>query len=264
MDNEIDDLGEVETNAATRASSRSGARAGIVLACTVGLLALPSAVLAFTVSFDNPPKTGAEREIAPMNAQPTGADFASAIPLRSLAKGQLFPFTPAETPDQPDRAVTVAVRVDAATAKAITVRGRSRMASGETDASKLRIASSAFNLGVSRGYRGFSQDLVADVQRKPSGELPDLGNFSLKPGGKPDDGRFSPRISIDEKQTAGRAPRTFAGEAGEVDLGGAYRLTKNLDVTAGVRYSQDRERLVPLTDGKQDSQAVYVGTQFKF
>ncbi|MFC3213373.1 hypothetical protein [Novosphingobium panipatense] len=41
-------------------------------------------------------------------------------------------------------------------------------------------------------------------------------------------------------------------------------MTENLDVTAGVRYSQDRERLVPLTDGKQDSQAVYVGTQFKF
>jgi hypothetical protein len=31
-----------------------------------------------------------------------------------------------------------------------------------------------------------------------------------------------------------------------------------------VRYSQERERLTPLTDGKQDSQAVYVGTQFSF
>ena len=48
------------------------------------------------------------------------------------------------------------------------------------------------------------------------------------------------------------------------DVGGAYRVTRNLDVTAGVRYSQDRERLKPLTDGKQDSQAVYVGTQFRF
>jgi opacity protein-like surface antigen len=264
MESKIDDLTAANPKDAKRTATRSGARAGLVLACTVGLLALPSAVLAFTVSFDNPPKSAAEREIVPMDAQSNGADFASAIPLRSLAKGQLFPFTPAETPDQPDRAVTVAVRVDAATAKAITVLGRARMASGETDTSKLRIASSAFNLGVSRGYRGFSQDLVANVQRKPSGELPDLGSFSLNPGGKPDGGRFSPRISIDEKQTAGRAPRTFAGEAGEVDLGGAYRVTKNLDVTAGVRYSQDRERLVPLTDGKQDSQAVYVGTQFKF
>ena len=49
---------------------------------------------------------------------------------------------------------------------------------------------------------------------------------------------------------------------GELDA--SYRLSRNLDVTAGVRYSQDRERLMPLTDGKQDSQAVYVGTQFRF
>lgn len=261
MNDGIEDLGKVEGPSASSALSRPGTTAGLILACTVGLLALPSAVLAFTVSFDNTPGS---REIAPMGPQPQGADLANAIPLRSLAKGQLFPFTPAETPDQPDRAVTVAVRVDSQTAKAITVRGRSRIAAADADPGKLRIASSPFNLGVSRGYRNFSPDLVASAQRRPSGELPDMGNFSLKPGAQPNDGRFSPRISIDDKQAAGRAPRTFAGDAGEVDLGGAYRVTKNLDVTAGVRYSQDRERLVPLTDGKQDSQAVYVGTQFHF
>ncbi len=80
----------------------------------------------------------------------------------------------------------------------------------------------------------------------------------------PDSSRFTTRLSIDEKRAPGRAPRTFAGEAGEVDLSGAYRVTENLNVTAGVRYSQERERLRPLTDGRQDSQAVYVGTQFSF
>ena len=49
-----------------------------------------------------------------------------------------------------------------------------------------------------------------------------------------------------------------------MDLGGSYRLTRNFDVTAGVRYSSERDRLRPLTDGKQDSQAVYVGTKFRF
>ena len=49
-----------------------------------------------------------------------------------------------------------------------------------------------------------------------------------------------------------------------VDLGGAYRITRNLDVTAGVRLSQERDRLSPITDSVQDSQAVYVGTQFRF
>ena len=49
----------------------------------------------------------------------------------------------------------------------------------------------------------------------------------------------------------------------EVELGGSYRVSKNLDVTAGVRYSSD-DRLGPLTNEQRDNQAVYVGTQFRF
>ena len=40
-------------------------------------------------------------------------------------------------------------------------------------------------------------------------------------------------------------------------------LTKNIDVTAGVRYKSD-DRIEPLTDTRRDSQAVYVGTAFRF
>ena len=49
-----------------------------------------------------------------------------------------------------------------------------------------------------------------------------------------------------------------------VDLGGSYRLTRNINVTAGVRVTSDRDRLKPLSESRQDNQAVYVGTQFKF
>ena len=41
-------------------------------------------------------------------------------------------------------------------------------------------------------------------------------------------------------------------------------MTRNLAVTAGVRVSQDRNRIAPLTDGVEDDKAVYVGTQFRF
>jgi hypothetical protein len=41
-------------------------------------------------------------------------------------------------------------------------------------------------------------------------------------------------------------------------------VTGNLRVTAGVRYSAERERLAPLADGQQDNQSVYVGTRFRF
>jgi hypothetical protein len=162
--------------------------------------------------------------------------------------------------------VTVAVRVDSGAPQMISVHGP-RLADVTTPgAVPLRIAPTAFNLGVSRGYSNFAQNLVppADVRKL---DMPDLGRFDIGANDSSgDNARLSPRIVMDEKQAAGRAPRTFAGDGeNEVDVGGSYRLTRNLNVTAGVRYSsQERERLHPLTDGKQDSQAVYVGTQFRF
>jgi hypothetical protein len=237
---------------------------GALLAVSVSLLALPSAVLAFSADFTPRERTPAPIAAAP--GQPRPAGFSQAVALRSLAKGKLFPFTPAGTPNRPDRSVTVAVRVDAAAARAITVRGsRAAVAQADLDPGHLRIAPTAFSLGVSRGYRNFAQSDLTPFKPHGASDLPDITKYSLSPSrSTADRSRFSPRISLEEKAATGRAPRTFAGDAGEVDLGGAYRVTDHLDVTAGVRYSQERERLTPLTDGKQDSQAVYVGTQFHF
>lgn len=247
-------------------ASRGGMTASLLLGCCVALLALPSAVLAFSTDFRgknaHAPDDG---EIDSLSPELTQENLNRAIAMRSLAKGQLFPFTPAGTPSQQDRSVTVAVRVDPEAAKAIIVHGRVPLAQAEQNPGSLRIAPAAFNLGVSRGYQNFSQNLVPQAPSKPMAELPDLKRFNLAPStAKKDESRFSTRISLDEKKPSGRAPRTFAVDGSEVDLGGAYRVTEHLDVTAGVRYSQERERLVPLTDGRQDSQAVYVGTQFKF
>ncbi len=246
---------------ATSGGPRSGTTAGISLAGAVSLLALPSAVLAITTSFGPSDIPAAIEEIEADSPPP--ADLARPMAIRSLAKGQLFPFTPAGTPNRPDRSITVAVRVDGDAVKAITVRGPARLAQNDADGSNLRISPTGFNLGVSRGYRNFSQELIQPPGRSVA-DLPEIRKYSLSPGARGDKSRFTPRISIDDKAAAGRSPRTFAGEAGEVDVGGAYRVTENLDVTAGVRYSQDRERLVPLTDGRLDNQAVYVGTQFRF
>ncbi len=236
---------------------KSGSAAGFLLAGSVGLLALPSAVLAFTADFTGRDTIAPQIESA-ADAD-AGAGFSRALAVRSLAKGQLFPFTPASVADK-ERSVTIAVRVDPAAARAITVRGRA-LAQQDAEATRLRIAPTGFSLGVSRGYRNFAQDIA---QAAPPVDLSDMHKYSLAPSRKSDGSRFSPRISLEDKPTTGRAPRTFAVDGNEVDLGGAYRVTRNLAVTAGVRYSQERERLTPLTDGKQDSQAVYVGTQFQF
>ncbi len=234
-----------------------GMTTGALLAGAVTLLALPSAVLAISTRFAPPVPRQA---VAPLDES---AGLAAAFPLRSLAHGAQFPFTPAGTPNRPVRSVTVAVRVDAETAQAISVRAPRIAKSDETGAGAVHISQTAFNLGVSRGYRNFSQGLVSGTDRGKAA-APDL---SLLPGGTAigaAPSRFSPRIVIEEKLPPGRAPRTFAGGEDKVDLGGSYRLTRNIDVTAGVRYSQERERLRPLTDGNPDNQAVYVGTQFRF
>jgi hypothetical protein len=242
-----------------RGEGKGGATSSFLIAASVGLLALPSAVLAFTANFtlDDKDVPAVESEAAPTS------EFAHALAIRSLAKGKLFPFTPAGVSNEAVRSVTVAVRVDPGAARGITVQGR-KVAEQDNDLNHLRIAPTGFSLGISRGYRNFA-DSIAQTNPRPSAiDLPDMRKYSLAPSAKPDNSRFSSRVTLDDTPATGRSPRTFSGDANEVDLGGAYRVTKNLNVTAGVRYSQERERLTPLTDGKQDSQAVYVGTQFSF
>ena len=129
----------------------------------------------------------------------------------------------------------------------------------------LRISPTAYNLGVSRGYQTFAQAFtIPGSLSKP--DMPDLAAFKLGTGGASGEpARLSPRIAFDEREKTGRAPRTLEGNGEQtVNVGGAYRLTRNVDVTAGLRYSRERDRLLPLVDGRQDSQAVYVGTQFHF
>lgn len=238
--------------------TRSSNTSSVIIAASVSLLALPSAVLAFTADFSVHESAASSVESVPVTGQDTA--FSSALTLQSLAKGRLFPFTPASVSAKPERLVTVAIRVDPAEARAITVRGRNS-ARKDTDSAQLGIASTGFSLGISRGYRNFAETVSTP---RPAADLTDIRKFRMAPSAKADNSRFSPHISMDDNHLPGRAPRTFAGDGSEVDLGGAYRVTKNLNVTAGVRYSQERERLTPLTDGKQDSQAVYVGTQFSF
>lgn len=245
-----------------RGTKKSGMATGVMLAGAVSVLALPSAVLAFSSRFEGPPaRAEVRKDIGTYNSSAQDAQLASASAPRSLV-GHPFRFTPAGTPTRPDRSVTVAVRVDPQTARTITVRGKVP-AVAATGATTLHIAPTAFSLGVSRGYQNFAQTLVTPVEIQKI-EMPDLASFRSGQAAKNPNSRFTPRIALDEKPTSGRAPRTFVESEDTVDVGGSLRVSRNLDVTAGVRYSQDLERLRPLTDGKQDNQAVYVGTQYRF
>ncbi len=175
--------------------------------------------------------------------------YAKAVLSRS---GQSFRFTPTSGSMSGRRSITVLVRADSNMAR-----------SDERSPQVLGIAPLAFNLDASRGWRKFA--LPDTVGRKPLdpvvSDLSGVGNFSLEPGKS----RLKANVQLDAHRDVGTAPQTFAGERKlSVDVGSSYSLTRNLNVTAGVRYAGPDNRLAPITDKQQDNQAVYVGTIFKF
>lgn len=247
--------------AGTAVAARRGLSPALLLTGAVITLALPSAVLAFTSSFETVPGTLAARDsIGPLTPASVDARLARTISLSSLGRGQMFRFTPAGTATRPDRSVTVAVRVDPDAARAISARQGLVETAAAGAPGSLRIAPTAYSLGVSRGFQSFT---AAGEPRR--GEMPDLSAFRLSAGAADEPSRLNARIALDQREKTGQAPRTLEANGEQtVDVGGSFSLTRNINVTAGVRYSQERDRLVPLSDGQKDSQAVYVGTQFRF
>lgn len=244
-----------------RTTDRLGkTKAGIALGALAALgLALPGAGLALpTVA----PALGdsAFGIFTPASVDP---QLAQRVSQNIRSKGMAARFTPAGAQVAGNRTVTVAVRVDEDTARAISVRTASAAARTAPGLGENLLASTRYNLGIARGFQGFAKTpVVAEAARA---EIPDLGDFELSQGAADKPSRFQPRIALENGENLGRAPRTLDAQTQQsVDLGGAYRITRNLNVTAGVRLSQERDRLAPLADDTQDSQAVYVGTQFKF
>ena len=266
--------GSKETRAAKRLRpGRFAAAPTLVMMGAVTMLALPSAVLAFSTRIDMPTAGLSENPaISGYRSGTTDPRLARVLAASPTgATGPLFRFTPAGLVTRPDRSVTVAVRVDPVTARAIIVRGvladragRGPVASLPVAVATLGIAPTVYSLGVARGYEGFGQSAPAFslTQDSHRPDLPDLSNFKLSPQDQPS--RLAPHIALDDRQRPGSSPRTLESDGVQtVDLGGSYRLARNLDVTAGLRYQRDRDRIDSTAD-KIDTQAVFVGTQFKF
>lgn len=235
-------------------------------ATALGAVIAPTVSNAFSSGFDSRPVSlearGSIGSFTPASVDP---QLAASLKVTTL-KGHMFRFTPAGAANRPDRSVTVAVRIDDSIANVVSVRGAIGAMSAQAGVSSFRIAPVAYSLGVARGYESFAAGKAAPATRLQKIEMPDLSSFtpskSVAPTGL---SRFAPRIALNEKDKAGSTPRTLDGQSDyQVDVGGSYRLTRNLKVIGGVRYSSDRDRINGLTDTKQDNQAVYVGTQFRF
>lgn len=252
---------------ARRADRTAKARRKLPLLAACGALAIavPSASLAL-VGQGVPARAAASLDTLRLGFfTPATVDPELAARVADKARARGIHFTPASAPPiTGKRTVTVAVRVDDDAVRAISVRKAIDAVPGRgTGISSLD--ASRFQLGAARGVQSFARtvDLSAKVRSLPA---PDLAQF--KPSAPQDDdkpSRLQPRIELEDRQIAGRSPNTLDSLGQQtVGVGGSFRLSQNLNVMAGVRYSRERDRLDPLTNSVKDSQAVYVGTQIKF
>ena len=239
---------------------------GVLAALAMGL---PSAGLAVAGMGESEASTPAPFEFfTPASVDP---ELAARVAQKARERG--IRFTPSGASlSRTERTVTVAVRVDGSPAQAISVRSAAQTAPG-TGSAIAGIQSSRFNLGTARGYQSFARPQAA---RSSAGGLsldsnlsnlsvPDLADFvPAQPTSQSKPSRLQPRIALEDNNIAGRSPNTLDASEASVDVGGSFRLSPNLNVTAGVRLSQERDRIDPLTSAVQDNQAVYVGTQIKF
>lgn len=233
---------------------------GTVL-CTAALMVSP-AIGASSSKFmakrnNTPALRGGIGTFTPASADPRlAAAFA-----RSGIASSGFRFTPAAS-DNNRRSIRVAVR-----ARAVgNNTGVNSVTPGATAllsvAPSLGVSPVAYNLGAAVGWRRFA--ISGDVARIDPGS-PTGGRESVDLGISYNASKWSTRVQLGAEKPMGDAPRSITGgESVSLDVGGSYRLTRRLDVMAGVRYKTERDRLVTPNDTARDSQAVYVGTAFRF
>lgn len=188
---------------------------------------------------------------------PAGADprlvasFASRAPAASD-----FRFTPAAAKGRPAQ-LRVAIR-----ARAVAATSVKPGTAAATD-SLTALTPATYNLGVALGWRRFA--MSGDVAKVTGAGSPLGGRESAALALSYNLKRFTGRVAVDADRGDGaQVPALTRKDNVAVDLGGAYSLTRNLALTGGVRYKIEHDRVAALADQRRDSQAVYVGTAFKF
>jgi hypothetical protein len=197
---------------------------------------------------------------------PAGVDSRLAVKFAALNRDQstLFPFTPASTGENRSRTMTVAARSDSPlTARAVSVRNV--IGATEPGANKaLRLAATDYRLTASRGWQGFALPSAPKLAAaSPMSEL-GKGAFRLDDKDKKPS-KFNTNIKLG--QNAAIAPPVRGSAAAgdyKLDVGGSFSISRKIDVTAGVRYASERDRVIPAADSPKDSEAVYVGTKIRF
>jgi len=229
----------------------------VVIGIAIGALAATTAMVAPAIGAVEQNARTPKRVLGLMRGgfTPAAADprLAAIFARSGLDAGDLR-FTPAESQRGANRAVSVAVR-------ARTSRTNDeRIAAGT--APTVGLAPVSYNLGAAVGWKRVA--LSGDIARVDLAGMPgsrETADVAVSYTAN----RFTGRVKASTDRPIDGATRLVDMPANySLDMGGSYALTRNLDVTAGVRYRSDRERLARIDDDRRNSQAVYLGTAFRF
>ena len=231
---------------------------------TASLTLSPMIVPAFAAKASGPEQKDMPSWIAMFT--PAGGDsvLAQKFAATQIAANARFPFTPASAGDVRNRTITVAARANSRlSAGAVSIRNV--IAPTDLGAGKgLRLAAVDYRLTASRGWQDFA--LPKAHARAAKTPLSDVGKGSFRldeSAQKPS--KFSTNIKLDQnKEMAPPARGSAASGDYKLDVGGSFSISRKIDVTAGVRYASENDRVIPLADNRKDSEAVYVGTKIRF
>jgi hypothetical protein len=221
-----------------------------------GLVLTPA--FATTTSKKRPPAVSLSFDtlssFTPVNADPK---LAAALAGKGLSLTD-FKFTPAPAKGRPSQ-VRVAIRARVSTPAQAAVAQAS--APAETANA---LTPSSYNLGVAVGWKRFA--ISGDVAKVKSADSAFGGRETAVVGVSYSlNSRLSTRVAVGaDRATGNPVPGLRQGNSVSLDVGSSYSLSRHIAVTGGVRYNIERDRLAALQDDRRDSQAVYIGTAFKF
>ena len=227
----------------------AAAAAGLVLTPAIAT-SMPAKKRAPAVSLSFDPVSS----FTPANADPK---LAAALAGKGLALTD-FKFTPAPAKGRPSQ-IRVAIR---ASAMSPTQTGLAQASMPTSAVSAL--TPTGYNLGVAVGWRRFA--VSGDVAKVKSADPAIAGRESAVLGVSYSlNSKISTRVAVGAERTTGNpVPALRRADNVSVDAGASFSLSRRIALTGGVRYNVERDRLAPLQDDRRDSQAVYVGTAFKF
>lgn len=227
----------------------AAAAAGLVLSPAFAMGTAKKHAPAVSLSFDP------ISSFTPANADPK---LAAALAGKDQLSLSDFKFTPAPAKGRPSQ-VRVAIRAR------VLSPAQPQVAQAAAPTSAVNaLTPTGYNLGLAVGWRRFA--VSGDVAKVKSAD-PALGgresavlgvSYSLS-------NRLSTGVAVRaDRATGNPAPALRQADNVSLDVGSSYSLSGRIALTGGVRYNIEHDHLPAFQDNRRDSQAVYVGTAFKF